>query len=252
MTRSYMYSLLPTVFFPLSLLSYASLVGVTSTLFIILVVLYDAASQPTARGSLWEPAPTQPGAQSPLKLTLVFGLFMVGFSGHAVIPTLALDMDQPEEFDKVMNIAFVRPRITHVRPGSILTVSPHRQTATTFLYALMGVAGYFRFGDAVSQEISQDLLHTPGYSLPLNKLCVWILVIVSLTKFVLAARPLNITLELLLGLGAPDGARADAKWRGLIVLERTALVAAVAVVAVLVPDFSASMAFLGSFSAFVL
>ncbi|EJD38806.1 hypothetical protein AURDEDRAFT_172125 [Auricularia subglabra TFB-10046 SS5] len=199
MTRSS--SLLPTVFFPLSLLSYASLVGVTSTLFIILVVLYDGASQPTAPGSLWEPAPTQLGAQSPL----------------------------PEEFDKVMNIAF---------------------TATTFLYALMGVAGYFMFGDAVSQEISQDLLHTPGYSLPLNKL--WMLVVVPPTKFVLAARPLNITLELLLGLGAQDDARADAKWRGLIVLERTALVAAVAVVAVLLPDFSASMAFLGSFSAFVL
>ncbi|EJD55658.1 hypothetical protein AURDEDRAFT_49921 [Auricularia subglabra TFB-10046 SS5] len=223
--------LLPTVFLPLSLLSYASLVGVTSTLFIILVVLYDGASKPTAPGSLWEPAPTQLGAQSPLKLTLAFGLFMAGFSGHAVIPSLALDMDQPEEFDKVMNIAFV---------------------PTTFLYALMGAAGYLMFGDAVSQEISQDLLHTPGYSLPLNKLCVWMLVIVPLTKFALAARPLNITLELLLGLGAPDDVRADTKWRGLIVLERTALVAAVAAVAVLVPDFSASMAFLGSFSAFVL
>lgn len=219
--------LLPTVFLPLSLLSYASLVGVTSTLFIILVVLYDGATKHTAPGSLWDPAPTQLGAQSPLKLTLAFGLFMAGFSGHAVIPSLALDMDKPEEFDKVMNIAF---------------------TATTFLYALMGAAGYLMFGSAVSQEISQDLLRTPGFPLGLNKLCVWLLVVVPLTKFALAARPLNITLELLLGLAAPE----DARWRGAVVLERTALVAAVAAVAVLVPDFSASMAFLGSFSAFVL
>lgn len=224
--------LLPTAFLPLSLLSYASLVGVLSTLFIIFTVIFDGATKMEGPGSLWQPAETTLGAMSQLKLTLAFGLFMAGFSGHAVIPSLALDMENPEEFDSMMDIAF---------------------SATTVLYAIMGGAGYLMFGTSVSQEISQDLLRTPGFHAGLNQLCVWMLVVVPLTKFALASRPLNITLELLLGLVTPDPhCHPQKKWGAAVVLERTAVVAAVAAVAVLVPDFSASMAFLGSFSAFVL
>lgn len=106
----------------------------------------------------------------------------------------------------------------------------------------MGGAGYLMFGRGVAHEISQDLLRTPGFDPALNALCVWLLVVVPLTKFALASRPLNITIELLVGL----------EWGAALVAERTALVGAVAAVAALVPDFSASMAFLGSFSAFVL
>ncbi|KZW02702.1 hypothetical protein EXIGLDRAFT_714402 [Exidia glandulosa HHB12029] len=231
--------LLPTTFLPLSLLSYASLVGVASTLFIIFVVVFDGLSKTQAPGSLWDPAETTWGAASPLKLTLAFGLFMAGFSGHAVIPSLALDMEQPEDFDRVMDIAF---------------------TATTFLYALIGAAGYIMFGSDISPEISQDLLHMPGYNASLNELCVWMLVVVPLTKYALASRPLNITVELLLGLNSPapvpvhdhEHASNHTGWGAAVVIERTALVALTAAVAVLIPDFSASMAFLGSFSAFVL
>lgn len=35
------------------------------------------------------------------KLPLVFGLLMAGFSGHAVVPSLARDMAEPERFDEV-------------------------------------------------------------------------------------------------------------------------------------------------------
>jgi hypothetical protein len=34
--------------------------------------------------------------------------FATQFSGHAVIPSLARDMVNPEEFDKMINLAFVR------------------------------------------------------------------------------------------------------------------------------------------------
>lgn len=35
------------------------------------------------------------------------GLLIAGFGGHAIIPSLAIDMKSPEKFDRVVNWAFV-------------------------------------------------------------------------------------------------------------------------------------------------
>ncbi|KAH7104212.1 transmembrane amino acid transporter protein-domain-containing protein [Auriculariales sp. MPI-PUGE-AT-0066] len=225
--------LLPTVFLPLSFLSYASLLGVVSTIFIICVLLYDGVTKYEAPGSLWQPAETSLAPASSIKFALAFGLFMAGFSGHAVVPSLALDMEEPERFDDMINNAFV---------------------LATFFYGLIGAVGYTMMGDSVSAEISQDLLRMPGYNRPLNELCVWMLVIVPLTKYALATRPLNITLEMLLGLGQPDTVpvQGQRRWTTSLIVERVAVLATVICTSILVPDFSATMAFLGSCSAFVL
>ena len=45
-----------------------------------------------------------------------------------------------------------------------------------------------------------DLLLTPGYNATLNKIALWTFVISPLSKFALATRPVNITLEIMLGL----------------------------------------------------
>ena len=45
---------------------------------------------------------------------------------------------------------------------------------------VIGAAGYMMFGNAVSEEVSQDLLATPGYNVFLNHLAVWSLVIMPL------------------------------------------------------------------------
>jgi solute carrier family 32 (vesicular inhibitory amino acid transporter) len=97
---------------PLSLLSYTSILGITSTGFIVAVVFIDGFSKRTSPGSLWEFAPTSilPGHLGELGIS--FGLFMAGFSGHAVIPSLAKDMADPTRFDEMINWAFVSvPRL---------------------------------------------------------------------------------------------------------------------------------------------
>jgi len=139
------------------------------------------------------------------------------------------------------------------------TFTHFSQILATLLYGLIGAAGYAMMGDSVSAEISQDMLRMPGYNTVLNRLCVWMLVIVPLTKYALATRPLNITLEMLLGLGQPDtvpapgqSKRDQKRWTSGLVVERVAVLALVTATAILIPDFSATMAFLGSFSAFVL
>lgn len=71
-------SLIPTVFLPLSLLSYTSILGIISTLLLVFVIFYDGFTKTTAPGSLLDPAPTDLGVKDLNKLGIAFGLFMAG------------------------------------------------------------------------------------------------------------------------------------------------------------------------------
>ncbi|KAJ7293285.1 transmembrane amino acid transporter protein-domain-containing protein [Mycena rebaudengoi] len=124
--------LLPTVFLPLSLLSYSSILGILSTLSIIAVVLIDGLFKRTSPGSLWSPAETSFGVSSLGNLGIAFGLFIAGFGCHPLIPSLARDMKEPHMFDKMINMAFV---------------------IATSIYVLLAAAGYLMFGNSVSGEV---------------------------------------------------------------------------------------------------
>ncbi|KAF8898555.1 transmembrane amino acid transporter protein-domain-containing protein [Infundibulicybe gibba] len=240
--------LIPTVFLPLSLLSYTSILGILSTLMIIGVIIIDGFSKRDSPGSFWSPAETSVGIENYSHLGLAFGLFMAGFAGHSVIPSLARDMIDPTEFNKMINWAFV---------------------IATFIYALIGYAGYTMFGKYVSDEISMDLLSTPGYNPILNQAALWMLVISPMSKFALTTQPLNATIEILLGIDTPvatpenlaaksnglkdviSGDRVAFK-RTLAILQRVCVTLLSVGVSIMVPEFSSMMAFLGSFSAFVI
>jgi len=71
-------SLIPTVFVPLSLLSYASLLGIASTTLLLVAIFIDGLSKFDAPGSLWSPAKTSFGPCSTGELGLAYGLFMAG------------------------------------------------------------------------------------------------------------------------------------------------------------------------------
>lgn len=73
-------SLVPTVFLPLSVLSYTSILGIFSTLLIILVVLIDGFTKKDSPGSLLHPAETSFSIRSWKGLGVSFGLFMAGVS----------------------------------------------------------------------------------------------------------------------------------------------------------------------------
>ncbi|KAF9056341.1 transmembrane amino acid transporter protein-domain-containing protein [Panaeolus papilionaceus] len=70
--------LIPTMFLPLSLLSYTSLLGIVSTILMVFVIIIDGFSKTEAPGSLWSPAPTDFGIKEIYKLGIAFGLFMAG------------------------------------------------------------------------------------------------------------------------------------------------------------------------------
>ncbi|TCD64000.1 hypothetical protein EIP91_004702 [Steccherinum ochraceum] len=243
--------LVPTMLMPLWVLSYASIIGILSTLLIVAVIFIDGLSKPDYPGSLWSPAPTNLGVANLGELGVSFGLFMAGFSGHAVIPSLARDMADPSQFDKMINCAFV---------------------VATVVYGTIGVAGYLMFGNSVSDEFSQDLMKVVGYNPTLNYIALWGLVLSPLSKYALATRPLAITIEMLLGIdpssSAPDDhglavkandspnpsflERHHALKNTFVTIERTIFVFLSVAISVLIPEFSSMMAFLGAFSAFLL
>ncbi|KIY45421.1 hypothetical protein FISHEDRAFT_49546 [Fistulina hepatica ATCC 64428] len=239
--------LLPSVFLPLSALASFSIVGILSIALLIVVVIYDGLTKREAPGSLWNPADTSfvPGTNT--QVGLAFGLLMAGvssfalvFSGHAVIPSLTMDMADPSQYEKMLNTAFI---------------------VATSLYTLIGYAGYIMFGADVHDEISIDLMNTPGYHPVINQVALWLLVLSPLTKFALTTQPLNATIETILGIDHPVLPPEDvaekpnilAEWKYLgAVVQRIVVTLSSVAVSILVPEFSTVMSFVGAFAAFLL
>ncbi|KAF8523144.1 transmembrane amino acid transporter protein-domain-containing protein [Hysterangium stoloniferum] len=243
--------IIPTIFLPLSILSYASILGILSTTLIILCITIDGLMKREAPGSMWDPAETHWVVTDTRKIGVSFGLFMASFGGHAVMPSLARDMQDPSQFDHMINWAF---------------------GVATALYGIIGAAGYFMFGDSVQEEISKNILETPGYPALLNNVTVWMLVIAPLSKFALNIRPLNLTIEIWLGIDntamPPSASRPASPTTKsaavletslrttsrplLLIIERSCVTLLAVGVSIMIPEFSTMMAFLGSFSAFVI
>ncbi|WWD07224.1 hypothetical protein V865_005321 [Kwoniella europaea PYCC6329] len=173
--------ILPTALLPLRLLSLPSLLSSISSLLLVLVLLIDGFIRASAPGSLRSPMPTSllPEWENANWLGGI-GLVLAGFGGHAVMPSLARDMKNPERFDNIVNKAFAIA------------------TAISFV---AGAAGYLMIGQDVSDEITRDLMQEK-YQYPhlLNVLALWMIVVNPLTKFGLSSRPLNITIEGILGI----------------------------------------------------
>ncbi|WVQ86288.1 hypothetical protein IAT38_008456 [Cryptococcus sp. DSM 104549] len=173
--------IVPTALLPLRLLSLPSLLSSISSLLLILVLLIDGLVKPDAPGSLRSPMATHvwPEVTGGNWLGGI-GLVLAGFGGHAVMPSLARDMKHPENFDRVIDKAFAIA------------------TAISFV---AGAAGYLMIGPNVSDEITRDLMQEKyHYPRVLNIIALWMIVINPLTKFGLASRPLNVTLESIIGI----------------------------------------------------
>jgi len=122
------------------------------------------------------------------------------------------------------------------------------------------------FGRNVSDEVSKDLMNTPGYTSWINEIALWTLVSTPITKFPLSTRPLNVILEIMLGIDNHAPLQGGIKPqldtqlstahrllnRTFFIVERISVPALSILVSILVPEFSSLMAFLGSFSAFMI
>ena len=109
-----------------------------------------------------------PSFRTLIVLTVVYSKF----SGHVAIPSLIRDMDDPTQYERMIDTAY---------------------SIATGLYGIIGVAGtlfffefeclrslgsvYCMFGNSMSEEFSEDMFSTPGYNKLLNKVALYALTI---------------------------------------------------------------------------
>lgn len=172
--------LTPLCFLPLSVLSISSVLGILSTLGLVLIVLFDGIYKQTAPGSLWEPMTTWLMPQNWMTVPLSIGIFMAPWGGHAVFPNIYRDMRHPNKYGKCLVTTY----------------------QITFLIDMsMAVLGFVMFGATISEEVTKSILLMPnGYPTSLGLIMTGLIAIIPLAKTPLSARPIVSTLDVLLGL----------------------------------------------------
>ncbi|KAG2217842.1 hypothetical protein INT45_008139 [Circinella minor] len=227
--------LTPMLFFPVRYLSYSSLLGVISAISIILVMLYDGFTKVHTPGSLIEPADTTIFPDDYVKFPLSFGLIMAGFASHAVFPTVYRDMDNPKQYDTMVNYTY---------------------SVTTVIYFGVAACGYLMFGSQTMQEITQNLVLVPEYNQTLNRLAVWLMALQPFAKYGLNLNPVNLAFEIAMfrQSSAINTWLSKSTWREpmLTIISRTTISIFIVTVSFLIPEFEKVMALIGAFFSYMI
>ncbi|RMZ12705.1 hypothetical protein D0860_02838 [Hortaea werneckii] len=230
--------LIPLGFVPLRFLSFTSVLGILSCLGIVLAIFVDGLIKPHAPGSVREPALTHLFPENWMTLPIAFGILMSPWGGHSVFPNIYRDMRHPYKYRRGVNITY---------------------SFTFSLDLFMAVVGYLMYGAGVKDEITRNVLLTPGYPHAINVLIVVCVAIIPLTKVPLNARPIVSTLELFLGLDARALADSSALTglsgytRGILkVVLRIGITILFVILAILVPQFDTIMSLLGAVACFTI
>ncbi|OZJ03327.1 hypothetical protein BZG36_04222 [Bifiguratus adelaidae] len=229
-----LFILTPLTFLPVRKLSYTSLLGIISAACLVIVVVVDGLTKEERPGSLRDPMPTDIWPSDWTTVPLSFGLIMAGFAGHAVFPTVYRDMEEPKHYKTMVNWTYI---------------------VTTLVYFCMAACGYLMFGSTVMQEITQNIMSTPGYNPTLNRMAVSLIAVNPIAKYALTLNPVNLTWELaLFGQERIDAWCNNGRGRRtfLRVIGRIAISSLVVGIATVYPGFDKVMALLGAFFSFMI
>lgn len=116
--------------------------------------------------------PTEVVPSDVWNVPLAFGLVMAGFSGHAVFPSIYRDMQDPKQYERMVDIAYI---------------------VTAAAYVLMAIMGYLMFGQETMQEITQNLASTPGYYPIVTNIGIGLMILTPLAKYGLMLNPVILT-----------------------------------------------------------
>lgn len=175
--------LTPFTFMPLPILSIFSLVGIMSTISITILVLVCGLLKQSSPGSLIEVMPTNLWPESYKDMFLAIGILMAPFGGHAIFPNLKTDMRHPYKFTKSLKVTYSITLLTDFS---------------------MGVLGFLMFGFYCRDEVTNNLLFTPGYPSFIYPLISGLICLVPVAKTPLNAKPIIATLDGLLHTTTPS------------------------------------------------
>lgn len=149
---------------------------------------------------------------------------MSGFAGHAVFPSIYRDMENPKQYNHMVDITY---------------------QITAVIYILMAVVGYLMFGQEALQEITQNLALIDEYSKFLNRFAIWLLVLTPIAKYGLMMKPLNMSWEIALFDNPQLEAWLSVSWRknALTVVGRSLVTAILVYIALVFPGFDQVMVY---------
>ncbi|KNC75641.1 hypothetical protein SARC_11837 [Sphaeroforma arctica JP610] len=203
----------------LGILSYFSLVGITASLVLTLVVLEFGFTTTEAPGSVWDPMPTSIMPPDYDKSFAVFGLVMVGFAGHACLPSIYESMSTPQDYDRMLNITWI---------------------VLSTVYLSVAVVGYLMYGNDTEDMITKNL--EKGWAATMT---VVLIVINPMTKFGLTINPIALASEELTEERLSPGPRFI-----FDMLVRWGLTGLVAITSIVVPNFATVIGLIGSVFSF--
>lgn len=219
--------LTPFTFMPLRVLLFFSLLGIMATITITILVGVCGLIKSTLPGSLLQAMPTNLWPELATDLLLALGILMAPFGGHAIFPNLKSDMRHPYKFERTLNYTYMVTMAADVS---------------------MAVVGFLMFGPLCNNEITNNILLTAGYPKWMYPLIAGLLCIVPLAKTPLNAKPIILTLELvLLPLAASGGVVATV---GPAVI-KIGVNAAFVALACLFPEFDKIIGMLGALICFL-
>jgi len=161
------------------LLSYLSLVGTVSTIFIVVAVVASAVLEGNISDGVAKSKgilPDGPGyiLWDTSGLPLALGMIGFCFSGHAIVPSLANAMERPQDYEKMIHVTF---------------------TIVITACFLVAASGYYMFGAMVDDQITISLevsSHNPAWAMTL---LTWLMILTQFSKFVLTLFPLSLGME---------------------------------------------------------
>lgn len=154
--------LLPLNFLPMRWLGYTSFLGIFCSIVIILVAFVMGFVNAHSPGSLRDVAETTALPENWKALPLSFGLIMALWTGHSVFPNIYRDMRHPTKYGSGLRWIF----------GFVTCVD-----------VAMGVCGYLLYGQDARDELSTNMLRTPGYPYAVKIFVLVLIAIIPLTKF---------------------------------------------------------------------
>lgn len=208
----------------LTMLSYFSLIGIATTLFLVFVLLDTGLSTPhgstnsthgtfsTLDLSEFEPFGTFNG------IIYSLGLQMVGFAGHATFPSLYVSLKEKEKFTKLINIDYF---------------------FCFLLYFTMAFVGYLLYTSTTKEEITINLYDNFSKTNFLVDICIWTIIINPSTKFGLMLNAVASVFE------------QNFNEFGRFVL-RTFLCFLSLLITLFLPSFALICAFIGAFCSFII
>ncbi|RIB25347.1 transmembrane amino acid transporter protein, partial [Gigaspora rosea] len=218
--------LVPSTLIDMKYLSYSSILGVLTAVFLTVVILINGFINNEQPGSLLNPMKTELWPTNWNYLPLSFGLLITGYAGHATFPSIYLNMKSPDKYPTVVNISFA---------------------ISTVIYILLGVCGYIMFGNQTKPEITQNIKSSSYVLKILNQFVIWLVAVSPFTKFALFINPVNMFLELEYRSGPCKGVSTyDYCFFFIRFLSRTLISTLIVFIAIVYPNFDKAMELIGS------